>query len=92
MFDNHASAMQWVFVVPNQPTPRGAHSCAFCGYAVQLDNSDLRPEAAHIRWFQLRSIVADGRRKCRLPEVASVPYLTAPTSSDIRSNPDFTQK
>jgi len=23
-----------------------------CGYAVQLDNSDLRLEAAHIGWFQ----------------------------------------
>lgn len=28
------------------------HRCAFCGYAVQLDNSDLGLEAAHIRWFQ----------------------------------------
>jgi putative restriction endonuclease len=28
------------------------HQCAFCGYAVQLDNSDLGLEAAHIRWFQ----------------------------------------
>jgi len=29
-----------------------AHKCAFCGYAVQLDNSDLGLQAAHIRWFQ----------------------------------------
>lgn len=28
------------------------HSCAFCGYSVQLDNSDLGLEAAHIRWVQ----------------------------------------
>ena len=29
-----------------------SHSCAFCGYAVQLDNADLALEAAHIRWCQ----------------------------------------
>lgn len=29
-----------------------SHRCAFCGYAVQLDNADLGLEAAHIRWFQ----------------------------------------
>jgi putative restriction endonuclease len=28
------------------------HSCAFCGYSVQLDRSDLGLEAAHIRWVQ----------------------------------------
>lgn len=28
------------------------HRCAFCGYAVQLDNADLGLEAAHIRWCQ----------------------------------------
>jgi putative restriction endonuclease len=28
------------------------HRCAFCGYAVQLDNADLALEAAHIRWCQ----------------------------------------
>ena len=28
------------------------HKCAFCGYAVQLDNADLGIEAAHIRWCQ----------------------------------------
>lgn len=28
------------------------HRCAFCGYAVQLDNFDVALEAAHIRWFQ----------------------------------------
>jgi putative restriction endonuclease len=28
------------------------HRCAFCGYAVQLDNTDLALEAAHIRWCQ----------------------------------------
>jgi putative restriction endonuclease len=29
-----------------------SHQCAFCGYAVQLDNADLGLEAAHIRWCQ----------------------------------------
>ena len=29
-----------------------SHRCAFCGYAVQLDNTDLALEAAHIRWCQ----------------------------------------
>jgi putative restriction endonuclease len=28
------------------------HQCAFCGFAVQLDNADLGLEAAHIRWCQ----------------------------------------
>jgi putative restriction endonuclease len=28
------------------------HECAFCGYAVRLDNADLGLEAAHIRWCQ----------------------------------------
>jgi putative restriction endonuclease len=28
------------------------HRCAFCGFAVQLDNADLGLEAAHIRWCQ----------------------------------------
>lgn len=28
------------------------HRCAFCGYAVQLDSTDLALEAAHIRWCQ----------------------------------------
>ena len=28
------------------------HRCAFCGYSVQLDNSDLGLEAAHILWYQ----------------------------------------
>jgi putative restriction endonuclease len=28
------------------------HRCAFCGYAVQLDNADVGLEAAHIRWCQ----------------------------------------
>ncbi len=28
------------------------HRCAFCGYAVQLDNADIGLEAAHIRWCQ----------------------------------------
>jgi len=28
------------------------HQCAFCGYAVKLDNADLGIEAAHIRWVQ----------------------------------------
>jgi putative restriction endonuclease len=28
------------------------HRCAFCGYSVQLDNTDLALEAAHIRWCQ----------------------------------------
>ena len=28
------------------------HRCAFCGFGVQLDNSDLGLEAAHIRWRQ----------------------------------------
>jgi putative restriction endonuclease len=29
-----------------------AHQCAFCGFSVQLDSSDLALEAAHIRWVQ----------------------------------------
>jgi putative restriction endonuclease len=28
------------------------HRCAFCGFSVQLDSSDLALEAAHIRWVQ----------------------------------------
>jgi putative restriction endonuclease len=28
------------------------HTCAFCGFSVQLDNADLALEAAHIRWVQ----------------------------------------
>jgi len=28
------------------------HRCAFCGFGVRLDNSDLGLEAAHIRWCQ----------------------------------------
>lgn len=28
------------------------HQCAFCGYSVQLDHSDLGLEAAHIFWCQ----------------------------------------
>ena len=28
------------------------HRCAFCGFSVRLDNSDLGLEAAHIRWCQ----------------------------------------
>ena len=28
------------------------HRCAFCGYSVQLDNTDLGLEAAHILWCQ----------------------------------------
>lgn len=28
------------------------HTCAFCGFSVQLDNVDLALEAAHIRWVQ----------------------------------------
>lgn len=28
------------------------HQCAFCGFSVQLDNTDLGLEAAHIRWCQ----------------------------------------
>lgn len=28
------------------------HSCAFCGYSIQLDRSDLGLEAAHVRWVQ----------------------------------------
>lgn len=28
------------------------HQCAFCGYSVQLDHSDLGLEAAHIMWCQ----------------------------------------
>lgn len=28
------------------------HQCAFCGYSVQLDHSDLGLEAAHILWCQ----------------------------------------
>lgn len=28
------------------------HQCAFCGYSVELDRSDLGLEAAHIRWCQ----------------------------------------
>ena len=28
------------------------HQCAFCGFSVQLDNTDLALEAAHIRWVQ----------------------------------------
>ena len=28
------------------------HQCAFCGFSVRLDNTDLALEAAHIRWVQ----------------------------------------
>ncbi|MEO8127892.1 MAG: HNH endonuclease, partial [Bryobacteraceae bacterium] len=28
------------------------HRCAFCGFNVQLDNSDIALDAAHIRWCQ----------------------------------------
>ena len=28
------------------------HRCAFCGFGVQIDASDLALEAAHIRWCQ----------------------------------------
>jgi putative restriction endonuclease len=28
------------------------HRCAFCGYAVRLENTDLALEAAHIQWCQ----------------------------------------
>ncbi len=48
------------------------HSCAFCGYSVQLDRSDLGIEAAHIRWVQAGGpdVVNNGLACCGIHHLA----------------------
>jgi putative restriction endonuclease len=48
------------------------HSCAFCGYSVQLDRSDLGLEAAHIRWVQFGGpdVVNNGLACCSIHHLA----------------------